>query len=171
MNAERFLKPIQQTDISDSSHQSQIFTGLPTIPIDIKAGAVEFLTVDQRRKPSSRNTRQSPMPFSVNLAVRSAMIPWIIALTLLFGISTVTPGLSPGEKHGRSKEASASQVADDGQFPRNSAAPLLKLPSILWTQCGLSAPSSSFLRIDGSQNRLVRKSSACAHQGRAPPLA
>jgi hypothetical protein len=101
--------------------------------------------------------------------VPSVMIPWIIALGLFFGVSAVTPDYFSGEKHGGSKEVSVSQVADHAHLSGHSAAPLLKLPAIAWSYCGLSAPTASLLRIDHSRDRCVFLISLGVAQGRAPP--
>jgi len=97
------------------------------------------------------------------------MIPWIITLTLLFGISVITPDRPSGDKHGTSKEASVSQAADHAQLSGHSSVPLLKLPSIVWSYSGLSAPSSLLLHVDHSKDRRVRQPTRGVSQGRAPP--
>jgi hypothetical protein len=97
------------------------------------------------------------------------MIPWIIVLALLFGISVITPDRTSGEKHGTSREASVSQAADDGQFSGHLTVPLLKLPSIVWSYSGLAAPTSLLLHVDHSKDRRVCQSSRGVSQGRAPP--
>jgi hypothetical protein len=97
------------------------------------------------------------------------MIPWIIALALLFGISVITPDRPSEGELGASKEASISQAADHAQLSGHSSVPLLKLPSIVWSYSGLAAPTSLLLHVDHPNDRRVRKSSRGVSQGRAPP--
>jgi hypothetical protein len=97
------------------------------------------------------------------------MIPWITALALLFGISVITPDRPSGDNHGTSKEASISQAADHAQLSGHSTVPLLKLPSIVWSYSGLSAPSSLLLYVEHSSNQWLRQSPRGVSQGRAPP--
>ncbi len=97
------------------------------------------------------------------------MIPWIIALALLFGASVSTPDRRLGDKQDISMEAMVSQAADEAQLPGRSTSPLLKIPSIPWEYSVLSAQASSLLRVDHTSGHWVRQLVRGVAQGRAPP--
>lgn len=113
--------------------------------------------------------RRFPMPSSVKLAVSSVMVPWIIGLVVLFCISSVSPDRPLLTKYGAAKGSSAFQAVDHTQFPEHSTPPLVKLPSIFWSQIGLAAPSSYLLRVVRSKDRRVIPSPDGVARGRAPP--
>lgn len=137
-------------------------------PIDKMAGIVEEQTRRNSRPLFAGSFPDNPrMPPSQYRAVDSAMIPWIIALVFLFG--AFTPDCLSGHTKSTSKDAAASQLADHAHLSGHSSVPLLKIPSIVWGNGGLSAPPSSLLRVGYSSDQWVRQSTRSVSPGRAPP--
>jgi hypothetical protein len=100
-------------------------------------------------------------------SLRTALIPWVMALVALIGLSSVAPDYSRNRKSGTSGEASVSQLADNPQAQGNLASPLVFLaPESLHEAAALS---SRFLLIEALRMEPLIHSPEGVAQGRAPP--
>jgi hypothetical protein len=97
------------------------------------------------------------------------MIPWIIALALLFGTSAFAPDRAQVESQTSSEEATFRQAADQAHLPGRSSTPLVKIPAITWGFCGLPEPVSCLVRVGAASEHRLRQSKRGVAQGRAPP--
>jgi len=98
-----------------------------------------------------------------------ALIPWIIALTLLFGANVLTPDLLSSEKRGPTKDASFTQAADGFHLAGRAHSPLLKLPALGWDDVEFFGSGCSLLLPVPASDPWVAQSKRGVVQGRAPP--
>jgi len=99
------------------------------------------------------------------------MIPWVIVITLLFGVNAFTPDLCQNDKHGPSKDVTFSQAADEFQVAGRAQAPLLKLPALGWGDLGFFGSARTLLLVAPENDPWLPQAKRGVVHGRAPPAA
>jgi len=99
------------------------------------------------------------------------MIPWIIALALLFGVNAFTPDLCQDDKQGPTKDLTFSQAADDFQVAGRAQAPLLKLPALGWDDFGFFGSAYTLILVAPENDPWLSQAKRGVVHGRAPPSA
>lgn len=103
-------------------------------------------------------------------SLRTAWIPWVIALVALFGVNAVVPDQSRSRRTETSEEIGLSQLADNSQTPGRISHPLVFLIPDFSRQSGPLGASSSILPIESRRDLPAFRSIEGAVQGRAPPV-
>lgn len=106
-----------------------------------------------------------------NGLIRTALIPWVIALVTLFGVNALVPDQSRSRRHETSDEIGISQLADSAQAPGRIYNPQVFLVPDFSSQFGVLSSSSSIQRIESRRDMPVVQPLGGAVQGRAPPEA
>ena len=102
--------------------------------------------------------------------VRTALIPWVIALVALFGLNVLIPDYSDSKKSESPDEIGLSQLAHHTQATGRFFNPQVFLDPSLSDGIGFLNSSSLFLCIENRRDILVIQSLPGAVQGRAPPV-
>jgi hypothetical protein len=102
--------------------------------------------------------------------LRTAWIPWVIALVALFGVNALIPDQSRSRRNETSEEIGISQLADNAQAPGRITHPLIFLIPDFSGKSGFLSASSSILHIETRRDLPAVQSLEGAVQGRAPPV-
>lgn len=102
--------------------------------------------------------------------LRTAWIPWVIALVVLFGVNALVPDQSRSRRDEASEEIGISQLSDHAQAPGRITHPLVFLIPDFSGKFGFLSASSSILHIETRRDLPVVQSLDGAVQGRAPPV-
>jgi hypothetical protein len=99
--------------------------------------------------------------------IRTALIPWVMALVALIGLSSMVPDYSRIRKSGSSGEASVTQLADSPSALGNVAHPLAFLSPVSIREAAIL--TSQLLRVEVLRIEPLTPSLDGVPQGRAPP--
>ncbi|MES2924996.1 MAG: hypothetical protein V4819_25800 [Verrucomicrobiota bacterium] len=104
-----------------------------------------------------------------NRPVRTALIPWVVALVALLALNALAPDHSLARKSESSKGIGLSQLADSDQAPGRIFNPLLFLAPAPFAGTGFLNRSSLLLYSENRRDLPLMRCLEGAVQGRAPP--
>lgn len=104
-----------------------------------------------------------------NRPVRTALIPWVVALVALLALNALAPDLSLAKKCESSKATGLSQLADSDQTLGRVSSPLLFISPAPSAGIGLLDLSSLLRCSENRRNLPLIRWLEGAVQGRAPP--
>jgi hypothetical protein len=153
------LPPPGGSAVGMLGHPNQSFDN-PRLPLILVAGKSHLM----RLRPGT-----VPMANFEHRPFRTVLIPWVIALVTLFGLSALVPDHARARKFESSGELELSQPADDGTPPgRISNSQVFQ---VSWRQVvtGVQSSSSQLVLIEKRRGQPVFRSRKGAIRGRAPP--
>jgi hypothetical protein len=101
-------------------------------------------------------------------SIRTALIPWVMALVALIGLSSMAPDFSRNRKNGPSGEASVTLLAENPSAPGTMANQLVFLTPESIRHAAIS--SSRLSRVEIPRIEPSIPSLCGVPQGRAPPV-
>jgi len=99
----------------------------------------------------------------------TVLIPWVIALVTLIGLTALVPDQARVRKIGSSGELELSQLADDATPVGRTSSSQVFLAPHLKDVTGALCTSSGLILIEQHQGQTVFRSKEGAIRGRAPP--
>jgi len=109
------------------------------------------------------------MSSSDHRPIRTALIPWVIALVALFGLNALAPIFSITKKSECPEGVGLSQLADDGQIPGRITSPLIYLDPPPTDGARFRGFAWVLQRIETRRDHPVAQLLGGAIRGRAPP--
>lgn len=109
------------------------------------------------------------MSSSDHRPIRTALIPWVIALVALFGLNALVPIFSITKKSECPEGVRLSQLADDGQIPGRVTSPLVYLEPPPANGARFHGSAWVLRRIETRRDQPVVQTLDGAVRGRAPP--
>ena len=101
-------------------------------------------------------------------SIRTALIPWVMALVALIGLSSIALDYSRARKSSSLGEAGVTQMAENPAAPGQMAHPLVFVSPESFREAAIL--SSRLLRMEVLRVEPLISSHAGAPQGRAPPV-
>lgn len=100
-------------------------------------------------------------------SIRTALIPWVMALVALIGMSSIALDYSRARKSGSLGEAGVTQLAENPAAPGQMAHPLVFISPESFRVAAVL--SSRLLRVEVLRSEPLTPSLSGMPQGRAPP--
>lgn len=110
------------------------------------------------------------MPPSETRFIHATMIPWVLALVALVGLSALLPGQRISKRQETSHDSGISSLSDDVQMRGRSADPVVFLEPAVGEEIRAGSSFTWIPRILARHSQPTTDCFVGAVQGRAPPL-